>query len=66
MCVCSKRKFKKFITLSKALNDSVHRMELGKHRWYSSFCDADRHMQGHTTQTKMFFQTKEDNTSRTD
>lgn len=33
-------------------------MEVGRHGWYSSFCDADRHMQGHTTQTKMLFQTR--------
>lgn len=62
----SKRKPQKFITITKDLNHSVHRMELGKHRWYSNFCDADRHMQGHTTQTKMFIQTEGDNTGRTD
>lgn len=62
----SKRKSKNVSTLSKDPNHSTHQMEAGRHRWYSSFCDAYRHMQGHTTQLKSSFKPEGDNTGRTD
>lgn len=57
LCIL-KENSKKVITLSKDPNYSIHRTEVGRHKWYSNFCDADKHMPGHITQTKMLFQTR--------
>lgn len=61
----SKRKFKKVITLRKDPKISVHRMEVGRHGWYSSFCDADT-CRDILHKLKCSFKPEGDKTGRTD